>query len=177
MLPSKVNELVLAYRAGDERSINPVYESLRPFMGYLAKRNGNMLGYDGLDAFSDAEEVFSRCLLDWSPDGGFKYFTHYYKQKALWKLSTNRRKVSNRLTKHVPIPASHTGLLDVDKHDRGAQMEARDTLQKIAALPDGRLRDIVQMKAQGLSNVQVGKKLRLSNQYISKILQEYKRSL
>ena len=177
MLPSKANELVLAYRAGDERSINPVYKSLRPYMGYLARRNGNMIGYDGLEAFSDAGEVFSQCLLDWSPDSGFKYFTHYFKQKALWKLSSNRLKITNRLTKHVPIPSSHTGLLDVDNHDRETQMEARDTLQKIAALPDGRLRDIVHMKAQGLSNVQVGKKLRLSNQYVSKILQEYKRSL
>ena len=177
MLPSEMNEKVLAYQAGDRHAADPVYLQMRGFMGYAARRNGNIMGYDGLEAFSDAEEVFTQCLNTWHPEGGFQYFLHYAKQHIVWKLSTNRYKVTLRNQKHLAIPCSHTELLYCEGYDRQAQLEARGILSRLAALPEGRLRDIVMLKAKGLSNVQAGKALGVSNQYVSKLLKEYRHAI
>ncbi len=171
-----MNEHVTAYRAGDRRAIEPAYHALESYMGYLAKEY-RVRGYDGEEAFADAALAWAEALNVWKPTGGYKFFYHYAKQNMKWRVGSNRYKIMYR--SHLAAIASVDDIaMYTDGVDQEEKAMTRVLLTQILDLaPTAKMRAAIILKASGMSNVQAGKELGVSNQYIWTVLKQIKEKL
>lgn len=165
-----MNELVFAYRDGDIRAFVPVYLALGSFCGWMAKCYGDQQTYSREDVLGDCDEVIALAVLDWDPAKGYKYFYHYVKQMAKWKVTARRYVQINRRAIAPIYLDLEVGRRDVDPRDSTAVLEAREFLSRAYERATPAVLEMLDLKASGLSNVQTGARLGCSNQWVSTCL-------
>lgn len=176
MLPSTMNELVFAYRAGDRRAIEPAYLVFKSYMGYLAKSYSDV-DYVNEEVFADAALVWAEALEVWDPAKGYKYFYHYAKQIMKWRIGSNKAKVLVR-RRIIPTDLIEDISIYNDGIDYEAKVESRILLTYIFERETSVImRDAILLKADGLSTVKTAQELDVSDTFIWNRLEQIKETL